>query len=53
MISDEQKRTQALLQVCAVGAIGAVIDFGVMNLLTHWVSNCRWLRQAPSPSSAP
>ena len=37
MILKEGKERRRFIKFAFVGAIGAVIDFGVMNLLSHWV----------------
>ncbi len=36
MILKEGKERKRFIKFAFVGAIGAVIDFGVMNLLSHW-----------------
>jgi putative flippase GtrA len=35
ILTDAQERTR-FLKFAVVGTIGAVVDFGVFNLLTHW-----------------
>ena len=38
MILTDQKERKRFLKFAMVGALGAVIDFGVMNLLSHFTS---------------
>jgi putative flippase GtrA len=38
MILSASKERARFLKFATVGALGALIDFGVMNLLTHWFS---------------
>ncbi len=38
MILTNTKERTRFIRFAFVGAIGAVIDFGVMNLLTHWLN---------------
>lgn len=37
MILKDSKERNRFLKFALVGTIGAVIDFGVMNLLSHWI----------------
>ncbi|MCC6985336.1 MAG: GtrA family protein, partial [Anaerolineales bacterium] len=37
MILKQGKERKRFIKFAFVGAIGAVIDFGVMNILSHWV----------------
>lgn len=39
MMQNQGKERKRFLKFAFVGAIGAVIDFGVMNALSHWVFN--------------
>jgi putative flippase GtrA len=37
VLTDDRERTR-FLKFATVGALGSVIDIGVMNMLTHWLS---------------
>ncbi len=39
MMQNQGKERKRFLKFAFVGAIGAVIDFGVMNALSHWIFN--------------
>lgn len=39
MMQNQGKERKRFLKFAFVGAIGALIDFGVMNALSHWVFN--------------